>query len=92
MKCRVHKCGAMCCYNIPFEENELERFAEKIVNPVINTEPIGDAVLAYTDLDMDKNKCPFLRFDCKCNIYENRPRVCRLFGCIDALPCKFLKK
>lgn len=96
MKCRIHQCHAACCYNIPFEHNELERFADKIVNEVLFTLPMGgSAVVAFTVedfLDIQHNKCPFLRHDCKCNIYENRPDVCRKFGQIEELPCKFRKK
>lgn len=36
--------------------------------------------LMITDKNPAKNKCPFLRADCKCNIYENRPVICRRYG------------
>lgn len=63
-----------------------------IVNPVITFTPFGCVRIAMTDMDLDKNKCPFLRADRRCNIYENRPDVCRKFGEIPELPCKFLKE
>ena len=96
-KCRTSKCNARCCYNIPFDENELERFADRIVNPVKFVSPVGPGrhgigLVAFTDENPERNKCPFLRRDFKCNIYENRPEVCRLFGVIDRLPCRFIKK
>ena len=91
-KCRTSKCAACCCYNIPFDNNELERFASMIVTPVQFTLPMGSAVVPFTDADPMKNKCPFLRNDFKCNIYDNRPEVCRLFGVIDRLPCKWIRK
>ena len=92
MKCKTYKCKCSCCYNIPFENNELVKYADKIVNPVRFTIPMGFALVAFTDPDPLKNKCPFLRADYKCNIYELRPDVCRKFGEIDKLPCKYLKK
>jgi Fe-S-cluster containining protein len=95
MKCRTGKCGSCCCYNIPFENNELERFAGMIVNKVLFIMPAIDssrAIVAFTNPDPNKNKCPFLRADFKCNIYENRPEVCRLFGEIEQLPCKYMKR
>lgn len=92
MKCKVHKCNACCCYNIPFERFELERYKDKIVNPILFTLPQGPYVVAFTDADPANNKCPFLRADYKCNIYENRPEVCRLFGIVPQMPCKWLKK
>jgi Fe-S-cluster containining protein len=91
MKCRLSKCNAQCCYNLAFENGELERFKDKIVNPVIDIVWFGGVRLTITSTNMDSNKCPFLRRDFKCNIYENRPDVCRKFGEIDKLPCKFMK-
>lgn len=90
-RCKVSKCRASCCYNIPFENNELERFASLIVNPVIGTFPLGGGRVAVTDRRMDRNKCPFLREDCRCNIYESRPEICRMFGEIEPLPCNYMK-
>ena len=92
MKCKLHKCRAKCCYNMPFEQNELVKYADKIVNPILYTEPIGIGVFAVTNIDMMQNKCPFLRSDYKCNIYDKRPSVCRKFGEIEELPCELLKK
>ena len=95
MKCKIHRCESRCCYNIPFENNELERFKDKIVNEVKFTEPFGPAVVAFTVddfFDMEHNKCPFLRHDCKCNIYDDRPEVCRLYGEIPQLHCEYRKK
>lgn len=92
MKCRLSKCKAQCCYNIPFENNELERFHHKIVNPVLAIVPICNLHLTMTSEKLEENKCPFLRQDGKCNIYENRPEICRMFGETERLPCKYLKK
>ena len=92
MKCRTSKCNAQCCYNLSFDQNELERFATRIVNPVLYFVPLFGRNVAFTAEKMEDNKCPFLRHDFKCNIYENRPDVCRKFGEIDKLPCSFLKK
>lgn len=90
MKCKLHKCKAGCCYNIAFKHGELERFSNKIVNPVIGFAPFGVVRISITSWNLDNNKCPFLRSDFKCNIYEDRPDVCRKFGEIDELPCKYL--
>ena len=123
MKCRIHQCHAACCYNVPFKDGELEKYADKIVNKVLyvqHMETVPPAVLPFTTecnfmedfmknkcpflrswrrnghlffiKSSMKNKCPFLRHDRTCNIYENRPEVCRLFGEIDELKCKYRKK
>jgi len=91
MKCQLHKCQARCCYNIPFENHELERFSSAIVNPVLFIAPLHGAMVAFTAPNYKDNKCPFLRKDFKCNIYDQRPEICHLFGEIKQLPCKFLK-
>ena len=91
MKCRVSKCNACCCYNIPFEADELERFRDRIVNPVLFTLPQGTATVAFTNEKPALNRCPFLRRDFRCNIYEHRPDVCRKFGEMEKLKCKFIK-
>lgn len=90
-KCKTSKCNAACCYNVPLTNNELERFADKIVNKVIGTHNLHGATIPFTNDNPMLNKCPFLRSDYKCNIYENRPDVCRKFGTIPELPCKFIK-
>lgn len=91
MKCKTWRCKSACCHNIVFTNHELERFSDKIINSVISREPMfGSDVLAITNPDPMKNKCPFLRADYRCNIYENRPDVCRKFGEIPELKCKFV--
>lgn len=50
--------------------------------------------LTITNGDPAENKCPFLRDDCKCNIYEHRPAVCRRFGVTPGEPllhCEYIK-
>lgn len=99
MKCRIYKCKASCCHNLPLPVGILQHFADKIVTPVIATErlpfnpkfPLSDFV--YTSFDPADNKCPFLRADYKCNIYEDRPLICRKFGdgSEPMLTCKFRK-
>lgn len=87
-KCNLKRCKARCCYNIPFEKRETEVFKDFIVNPLLSTHQIAPgAILAITEYNPEKNKCPFLREDCKCNIYHNRPEVCRLMGEIPRLSC-----
>lgn len=39
------------------------------------------------DLRTPNNYCPFLRKDYQCNIYENRPPICRHFGSEDGREC-----
>ncbi len=98
-KCRTYKCHAACCYNIVLPIGLLEQFADKIVNKVISTAPMlynpefPPSVTVETSENIADNKCPFLRADYKCNIYEHRPLICRKFGSGEhpMLVCKHIK-
>lgn len=82
-KCKTNVCHANCCYNVPLDKKLIGAYRKKIVNPIIRySDEFGDAnvVLPITDESLAKNKCPFLRADCKCNIYLQRPQLCRMFG------------
>ena len=106
-KCDILRCRAACCYNVPLEKGYLTAFRKKIVNPVIGIKPYGrekDSEAFFkryigriqyqiiTDENPEKNKCPFLRPDCRCNIYNSRPAICRKFGFSPErfLNCEFL--
>lgn len=86
-KCRTYKCHAACCFNPPLPIGLVDRFADKVVNRVLYRDvmSISDNVpepseIVYTADNYNDNKCPFLRDDYKCNVYDNRPTICRLFG------------
>ena len=74
--------------NAPIPESYLSKYSDKVVNPVIKTVEMGNIpsqggkqIIPITTLfNLLKNKCPFLRSDYKCNIYENRPQICREYG------------
>jgi len=81
VKCDVSVCHAECCYNVPLPKRLINGFRKKIANPILQLERWDDELfLPITDSDANKNKCPFLNSKYKCNIYEYRPQVCRLFG------------
>ena len=98
-KCRICKCKAACCYNIVLPAGLLEQFADKVVNKVIATSPMPynpefpPSVAVETSEKIADNKCPFLRADYKCNIYEHRPLICRKFGDCShpMLICRYMK-
>ena len=98
-KCRVYKCHAACCYNIVLPIGMLQQFADKIVNKVIETSPMPyntefpPSETVNTSDNPADNKCPFLRADYRCNIYEYRPLICRKFGSGEhpLLVCKYMK-
>ena len=71
----------------------------RIITPVkeilvIDNENMKGEVMCYpiTDHNPDKNKCPFLTENCRCNIYDRRPPICKKFGngTEPLLTCSFL--
>lgn len=101
MRCKLHKCKASCCHNIPLPIGYLRKYADKIVNEVIGTEYVGrnesrglpESELAVTSENPHDNKCPFLKKNYKCNIYSERPEICKIFGngTHPLLKCEYIK-
>lgn len=91
-KCHTNQCKAGCCYNVPFPRGFIQAHCEAIVTPIAGLRYIaGNAEIPVTNEQVSKNKCPFLRDDFKCNIYHERPEVCRLMATIPDLPCKWYR-
>ena len=94
IKCDVSKCKAQCCYNAPLPKSYLTALKNRIVNPVKEVIVMDDTKMCYpiTDHNPDLNKCPFLTENCRCNIYDRRPPICRRFGdgSEPLLTCTFL--
>lgn len=98
-KCRTHICKAQCCYNVPLPVGFLEAHEGRIITPVIGQVNMGshpvfsDSIVFLTDRDIDKNKCPFLTVTNRCNVYEDRPEICRSYGDGETplSTCKFRK-
>ena len=70
------KCKAECCGVVPIPNEIYENHKDKIVrqpNDLFRTE---DCVVPITD----GAYCIFLNTDLSCNIYEDRPEVCRKYG------------
>lgn len=91
--CNILKCQADCCNNAPLPLDLLSTYKTKIVNPVITIEPLGFAegrLFGFpitNPKNLFKNKCPFLTPKNTCNIYENRPLICKEYGTLDEPDC-----
>lgn len=92
MKCDISKCHGACCYNVPIDKGYLSAYKKRIARPILHAEKLPDGmVMPFTDNDPAKNACPFLNEHYRCNIYEVRPKVCRLYGTGEKfLNCEFL--
>lgn len=87
------KCKAMCCKAAPIEKEIWDRNQDKIVRPVedklefLGVDPIEQRKNLAMVLPITKDAyCPFLNQDLSCNIYDDRPSVCRKYGS-EAHPC-----
>lgn len=83
----IEKCG-YCCKGVPFDKEMFQRNSHKIVRPFTKLGLLpNNQILPYTE-DMF---CVFLRDDMRCNVYDERPQICRDFGCKNTkVKCPFL--
>jgi Fe-S-cluster containining protein len=83
------KCKADCCGVVPIPEKTwkdnqhlLQQKIEHLTElPVKRTALPGVEIRELAFLPITKNfKCPFLKKDLSCAIYDDRPEVCQKFG------------
>lgn len=87
-ECTRHhpKCKALCCRVAPIEKEIFERNIDKIVRPTDRyfefegTDPLSKKKLLLVLPITEDGYCPFSNKDLTCNIYEDRPDVCRKYG------------
>lgn len=77
---KIHpRCKAECCSDItPLPLDIYERNQDKIVR-----EPLEFEKMPGTEMMMvntSSHKCVFLNEDFTCNIYDERPPICKTFG------------
>lgn len=70
------KCKAGCCGIVPIPKEIYDRNKDKINRVPAN---VIDMQTDYLPLTLDAY-CPFLSDDLQCNIYDDRPPLCRKFG------------
>lgn len=86
-RCDIKKCRGQCCYSVPIPKSYFTALKNRLVRPILRFEDAGDNpelggqnVVAITNEDIAENRCPFQRYDYRCNIYDRRPKICRMFG------------
>lgn len=74
----LSRCKAQCCGPAPIPKNKLNILKEFIVRDIVEIIKLrpGHMVAPITE----SKYCCFLGKDFKCNIYDNRPHVCQIFG------------
>ncbi len=70
------KCKAQCCGVVPIPKDVYEKNQDKIVR---KPHLLIDAGVNVIPITKDAY-CPFLTEKLDCNIYDDRPTICRKFG------------
>lgn len=83
-------CQAYCCGPVPVSKAVYAKNLHKRCRPVIQEQDYGDMILP----DTGEKKCTFLSDAFTCQIYHDRPQVCRDFGKTDSplMQCPFMDK
>lgn len=79
-----HICKGDCCYVVPFDAILFESLKSKIITQpkrLLNLQ--GNLILPVTD----GGRCCFLKDNFQCNIYKQRPQICKIYGIEEDLPC-----
>lgn len=72
MNFECKKCGNCCSAYLPLTEKEVKLM--KSLKEKINKAPLRNDYIFH---------CPFLNNENKCNIYEDRPFICRQYTCFN---------
>jgi Fe-S-cluster containining protein len=70
------KCKAACCGVSPIENDIYQRNLDKRLRTVLKEIEMHPCIIPTTE----DAKCTFLKEDFTCNIYEDRPALCKKFG------------
>ena len=80
MNFKCKRCGKCCSNYLPLTENEIQEMKKTAKKENKHL------------LDKDwYNTCPFLNYKNECDIYENRPMICREYDCYKFKNCLISK-
>jgi Fe-S-cluster containining protein len=82
-----HICKADCCGCFPFHKITFELFKNKIIEKPIEINEFKNNGDEFILLLTKSGKCIFLTKNFKCNIHDDRPNICRIFGINEFLQC-----
>jgi Fe-S-cluster containining protein len=91
--CNIRRCGAQCCYNAVLPVGFVQSHSKQVVNPVrsVMDTPYNPSLppskIYVTSAKILNNKCPFLRPDHLCAVYDDRPEICRRIGGVGRYDC-----
>ena len=82
------KCAGLCCGPVSFPLELFARVKDKALKPY---EAMEDGAGEVIPMNKEGLSCVFLKPDLSCNIYEERPEICRSYGSLPGLECPKIK-
>lgn len=84
------ECKAYCCGPVPLKKDVYARVKHKAKRPIISEIDDGEYIMP----DTKSRFCAFLSEDYQCQIYQDRPDVCKEFGNSDSplMQCPYMTK
>lgn len=75
--CSKHNCKSKCCKVVPINDIFYRANEDKRTRSVIKEESHREGFITPITVGL---KCCYLKDDGECNIYDDRPNVCKVFG------------
>lgn len=90
MKLPCGECKGRCCTYPAMSKREFKVIRKKYGVPKETEfiEPIDSPIVMPVKMGTDR--CTYLSASGSCSVYDLRPRVCKLYGEIPAMPCQYL--
>jgi Fe-S-cluster containining protein len=86
MKLPCEECGGKCCTYPTFTKKEFDEVKKIYGLPIFSlVKDLGGVVVPH----LADGTCPYLKQG-KCSVYAHRPKGCRLYGTIPAMPCMYV--
>lgn len=79
-------CNAECCGNVPLSKHILKKYRKNIQRKYEKI-ILDDEMIHPITTDC---RCIFLNKECHCEIYKERPFVCKIYGTIKELQCPYI--
>ncbi len=86
MELPCEECGGQCCNGPSLTREEFNLLKSKYGIPAK-----ADIFDTGVDYVVFNGVCPYL-IKGRCSVYEDRPKICRDYGIIPTMPCKYLMK
>lgn len=84
-KCKTG-CKGECCGNVPIHKSVIKRNKKKLQRKYYSIMLDDELVYPVTK----GGRCIFLNKEFQCEIYKDRPYICKVYGSIQELQCPYI--